>query len=139
LPIGGPTTVNPADFFFPNVPQGGTLTLNTNVSGPSGNICFRVSIHLDGEQCCSFVMCVDIPNCNIGTACNDIDFNNDGNIFDPQDIDAFLSVFSEGPCIPATATCDDIDFNNDGGIFDPCDIDSFLLVFSEGPCTPCGL
>jgi hypothetical protein len=31
--------------------------------------------------------------------CDDIDFNNDGSIFDPTDIDAFLSVFSEGPCI----------------------------------------
>lgn len=66
--------------------------------------------------------------------CNDIDFNNDGSVFDPQDIDAFLSVYSEGPCIPATATCDDIDFNNDCSVFDPADIDSFLSVFSEGPC-----
>ncbi|MFO0858750.1 MAG: hypothetical protein U0640_15505 [Phycisphaerales bacterium] len=70
--------------------------------------------------------------------CNDIDFNNDGSSFDPQDIDAFLSVYSEGPCIPADAECDYIDFNNDTSIFDPCDIDSFLLVFSEGPCTSCG-
>jgi hypothetical protein len=31
--------------------------------------------------------------------CNDIDFNNDGSLFDPRDIDAFLSVFSEGPCL----------------------------------------
>jgi len=73
-----------------------------------------------------------------GPTCDDIDFNNDGGLFDPVDIDAFLSVFSEGPCIPANATCQDIDFNNDGSLFDPCDIDSFLLVFSEGPCTPCG-
>ncbi len=70
--------------------------------------------------------------------CNDIDFNNDGSLFDPQDIDAFLSVYSEGGCIPDTATCDDIDFNNDSSLFDPCDIDSFLIVFSEGPCTLCG-
>jgi hypothetical protein len=71
--------------------------------------------------------------------CNDIDVNNDGSFFDPTDIDAYLSIFSEGPCIPETATCDGIDFNNDGSLFDPCDIDSFLLVFSEGPCTLCGL
>jgi hypothetical protein len=70
--------------------------------------------------------------------CNDIDINNDSSSFDPTDIDAFLSVFSEGPCIPAEATCDGIDFNNDGSLFDPCDIDAFLLVFSEGPCTLCG-
>ena len=73
-----------------------------------------------------------------GPTCNDIDFNNDGSLFDPQDIDALLSVYSEGPCIPDTASCDDIDFNNDTSLFDPCDIDSFLLVFSEGPCTLCG-
>lgn len=71
--------------------------------------------------------------------CDSIDFNNDTSLFDPQDIDVFLSVYSEGPCIPATATCNDIDFNNDGSIYDPCDIDSFLTVYSEGPCTLCGL
>jgi hypothetical protein len=73
-----------------------------------------------------------------GPICNDIDFNNDGSFFDPTDVDAFFSVFSEGPCIPASATCDGIDFNNDGSLFDPCDVDAFLLVFSEGPCTLCG-
>jgi hypothetical protein len=75
----------------------------------------------------------------VGPACDSIDFNNDGSLFDPTDIDAFLSVFSEGPCVPETATCNDVDFNNDGSLFDPCDIDSFLLVFSEGPCTLCGV
>jgi hypothetical protein len=74
-----------------------------------------------------------------GPVCDSIDFNNDTSFFDPTDIDAFLSVFSEGPCIPETQTCNDIDFNNDGSLFDPCDIDAFLLVFSEGPCTLCGL
>ncbi len=70
--------------------------------------------------------------------CNDIDFNNDGSFFDPQDIDAFLSLYGEGPCIPNTAACDSIDFNNDTSLFDPCDIDSFLTVFGEGPCSLCG-
>jgi len=73
-----------------------------------------------------------------GPTCDSIDFNNDGSLFDPTDVDAFLSVFSEGPCVPDTATCNDIDFNNDGSVFDPCDLDSFLLRFSEGPCTLCG-
>ncbi|MFO0858076.1 MAG: hypothetical protein U0640_12055 [Phycisphaerales bacterium] len=74
-----------------------------------------------------------------GPICDSIDFNNDTSLFDPQDIDAFLSVYSEGPCVPPSATCNDIDFNNDGSLFDPCDIDAFLLVFSEGPCTACGV
>jgi hypothetical protein len=73
-----------------------------------------------------------------GPTCDSIDFNNDSSSFDPQDIDAFLSVYAEGQCVPETATCNDIDFNNDGSLFDPCDIDAFLLVFSEGPCTLCG-
>ncbi len=72
------------------------------------------------------------------STCDSIDFNNDTSLFDPQDIEAFLSVYSEGPCVPATATCNDIDFNNDTSLFDPCDISSFLLMYSEGPCTPCG-
>jgi hypothetical protein len=71
---------------------------------------------------------------SIFAGCDGIDFNNDGVDFDPQDIDAFLSVFSEGACVPGTATCNDIDFNNDGSMFDPADIDAFLSVFSEGPC-----
>lgn len=66
--------------------------------------------------------------------CDSIDFNQDGSIFDPQDIEAFLSVYSEGPCIPSTASCNDIDFNNDGSVFDPIDIGSFLSRYSEGPC-----
>ena len=73
-----------------------------------------------------------------GPTCDSIDFNNDTSFFDPQDIEAFLSVYSEGPCIPSSATCNDIDFNNDTSVFDPCDINSFLVVYSEGPCTPCG-
>jgi hypothetical protein len=74
----------------------------------------------------------------VPAGCDSIDFNNDGSSADTQDIDAFLSVFSEGPCVPAGAMCGDIDFNNDGSVFDPCDVDAFLLVFSEGPCTLCG-
>lgn len=73
-----------------------------------------------------------------GVLCDSIDFNNDGSFFDPQDIDAFLSVYSEGPCVPESASCNDIDFNNDASLFDPCDIDSFLSAYSEGPCTLCG-
>ncbi len=70
----------------------------------------------------------------VESGCDSIDFNNDSSVFDPVDIDAFLSVYSEGPCIPETAACNDIDFNNDTSVFDPVDIDSFLSVYSEGPC-----
>jgi len=75
-----------------------------------------------------------IRACEVNRVCDSIDFNNDGSFFDPTDIAAFVSVFSEGPCIPANATCNDIDFNNDNSLFDPRDIDAFLSIFSEGPC-----
>ncbi len=75
---------------------------------------------------------------NRKSACDSIDFNNDGSLYDPQDVDAFISIYSEGPCVPDTATCNDVDYNNDESLFDPCDIDSFLVVYSEGPCTLCG-
>ncbi len=79
-----------------------------------------------------------VTNFGIGPVCNDIDINNDGSLFDPMDIEAYLSVYSEGSCVPELSQCDDIDFNNDGSVFDPCDIAAFLLVFAEGPCGWCG-
>lgn len=82
---------------------------------------------------------VIIRGMNARLACDSIDFNQDGSLYDPQDIEAFLSVYSEGPCVPASATCNDIDFNNDTSLFDPCDINSFLVMYSQGPCTPCGV
>ncbi|MFO0831215.1 MAG: trypsin-like peptidase domain-containing protein [Phycisphaerales bacterium] len=67
------------------------------------------------------------------TACDTIDFNNDGLFPDTSDIDDFLSVFSGGPC-SNDPNCGDIDFNNDGLFPDTTDIDSLLSVFSGGPC-----
>ena len=93
---------------------------------------------LSGQYTDSDEFTLSITPEHTGPECDSIDFNNDTSLFDPQDIDAFLSVYSEGPCIPETATCSDIDFNNDTSVFDPCDISSFLMIYSEGPCTLCG-
>ncbi len=68
-----------------------------------------------------------------GTACDSIDFNNDGLFPDTADIDDFLSVFSGGPC-SNDPNCGDIDFNNDELFPDTLDIDALLSVFSGGPC-----
>ncbi|MFO0830210.1 MAG: matrixin family metalloprotease [Phycisphaerales bacterium] len=67
------------------------------------------------------------------SACDSIDFNNDGLFPDTADIDDFLSVFSGGHC-SNDPLCSDIDFNNDGLFPDTADIDSLLSVFSGGPC-----
>jgi hypothetical protein len=68
-----------------------------------------------------------------GSPCDSIDFNYDASLFDPADVDAFFSVYSEGPCVPVHAICGDADFNNDGAV-GPEDVESFLWVFGEGPC-----
>ncbi len=99
----------------------------------------RFVLHdLSGTYTASDEFTVTITPEHTGPHCDSIDFNNDTSLFDPQDIDAFLSAYSEGQCIPQAATCNDIDFNNDDSVFDPCDIDAFLLQYAEGPCTHCG-
>jgi trimeric autotransporter adhesin len=87
-----------------------------------------------GQQLTTDASIIVLAHCAL--PCDPIDFNGDGSRFDPLDIEAFFSVFSEGPCLPAGAVCGDVDFNNDGSFYDPEDFDSFLSVFSEGPCVP---
>lgn len=67
-----------------------------------------------------------------GPTCNDLDFNNDGNI-EPLDVDAYFSILGEGPCLPEENTCSDLDFNNDGNI-EPRDVDAYFSLLGEGPC-----
>ncbi|MFO0856374.1 MAG: TIGR03118 family protein [Phycisphaerales bacterium] len=121
--------------FDGDVPGVGLVTGSTaaslTIANPRQDVSFRVAISNDCGSVVSASAQLDV------SGCDSIDFNSDGSLFDPQDIDAFLSIFGEGPCVPATATCGDIDFNNDASVFDPCDIDSFLTVFGEGPCTSC--
>lgn len=105
-----------------------TLTIPLITSGSAGTYTCAVS-----NGCLSFTSAPAILTVP-AVCCDSVDFNHDASAFDPTDLDAFLSRFSEGPCVPANANCDDIDFNNDGSMFDPNDIDAFLSVFSEGPC-----
>ena len=68
-----------------------------------------------------------------GPVCNDLDFNNDGNI-EPLDVDAYFSILGEGPCLgDIGGGCDSLDFNNDGNI-EPEDVDAYFSVLGEGPC-----
>jgi hypothetical protein len=97
----------------------------------------QASYDVEVTASCASIVSNDVSVDVVGASpfpCDNLDFNNDCSAFDPIDIDAFLSVYSEGPCMPAEANCNDIDFNNDGSLFDPLDIDSYLSVFSEGPC-----
>jgi hypothetical protein len=68
-----------------------------------------------------------------GSACDSIDFNNDGVTPDTQDIEDFLSVFGGGGC-SNDPNCNDIDFNNDDVSPDNTDLELFLLVYGGGTC-----
>ncbi len=68
-----------------------------------------------------------------GSACDSIDFNNDGFSPDTADLVDFLAVMSGGAC-SNDPNCGDIDFNNDQLYPDTADIQSLLRVFSGGPC-----
>ena len=85
---------------------------------------------LDGDGQVNAADLAIIDAC-LGPVCNDLDFNNDGNI-EPLDVDAYFSILGEGPCLGGT-TCDSLDFNNDGNI-EPLDVDAYFSVLGEGPC-----
>ncbi len=116
----------------------GANTMTLSITNTNASTAGSYRLFVAGACAMSFGTPTNVVR-QCGPSCDSIDFNNDTSVIDPQDIDAFLSVYSEGPCIPETATCGDIDFNNDSSMFDPCDIDSFLVVFSEGPCSVCGV
>lgn len=127
-------------------PDGSTITgVNTNrivVSNPTLGTGFPLrAIATDPLGCFdATLICMEIPR---DDGCASIDFNNDGSIFDPDDLDDFLFVFAESPCPiriePTTGEsceCNSVDTNRDGSIYDPADIDRFLSMLSEGPCFP---
>jgi hypothetical protein len=68
------------------------------------------------------------------TACDSIDFNNDGVFPDNQDAIDFIEVFGGAPCPNPIAPCNDIDFNNDSIFPDNADVIRFLEVFAGSPC-----
>ncbi len=118
---------------------GGPLTPGTYTVSVNRFVTLNGTLGVDGEIVSNTLPSGDgldggaaVWTFTVGTACNDIDFNNDTLFPDTADIDDFLNVFSGGPC--SSVLCDSIDFNNDGLFPDTADIDSFLSVFSGGPC-----
>jgi hypothetical protein len=107
---------------------------------PGAEYCFEIVVHTpDLSACCSRTICVTYPDCPTcpgcprGTACDNIDFNNDGLFPDDVDLIDFLNVMSGGACSNAPF-CNDIDFNNDESFPSDVDLVSFLSVLAGGPC-----
>lgn len=109
---------------------GGHQIIDASDINDNGQIAAIARITINGQQVNRAVLLNPVP----GHTCNSLDFNNDGALYDPMDINAFLSVYSQGPCLPIGTDCDSIDFNNDGSFFDPTDIAAFMSVYGEGPC-----
>lgn len=146
---------NPAmcfQLFWQNIPNGNSVgrppTLErSNASGGQGGLTPGIGVHngvgrlvfaASGFEISSGVLrdgvfVVEVPT--VSPLCSDVDFNNDGAVFDPVDLELFIAAFSEAPCPATYCRCDGIDFNGDCSAFDPGDIDDFLSVFSEGSCS----
>src|SRR5262249_7271101 len=70
-PPGSGVVVTPANFFFPNVPQFGTAgPFNATITNVTpGPLCFLISIHYNGRECCAEEKCVTLPSCGLGQPC----------------------------------------------------------------------
>jgi Immunoglobulin I-set domain len=67
------------------------------------------------------------------SACDKIDFNNNGAFPEDQDVIDFFTVLSGGEC-SAGNTCNDIDFNNNGAFPEDQDVIDFFNVLAGGSC-----
>jgi hypothetical protein len=123
-PIGSGVTATPADFYFPNVPPFGVAgPFTTTISGAqAGPLCLRISVHLNGTECCSLVHCFTLPDCHSDWHPCPADFNHDG-VANSADFFDFLNAFFTGN--PAA------DFNNSGSV-NSQDFFDFLVAFFAG-------
>jgi glycosidase len=129
--------VNPADLSNPGslanatnqATQDDRLDFSRTLSGlqPGRNTILVIAVEESGKTNWQTIEVI------VGSACNDIDFNNDGLFPDDADLVDFLSVLAGGPCSTGTS-CDNIDFNGDGLFPDDADLIAFLRVLAGGNC-----
>jgi hypothetical protein len=67
---------------------------------------------------------------NAGSACDSIDFNNNGVFPEDQDVVDFFDVLAGGAC----GACNDVDFNNNGVFPEDQDVVDFFTVLAGGSC-----
>ena len=67
---------------------------------------------------------------NAGSACDSIDFNNNGVFPEDQDVVDFFDVLAGGAC----GACNDVDFNNNGVFPEDQDVVDFFNILAGGTC-----
>jgi subtilisin-like proprotein convertase family protein len=109
-----------------------TLTLTGLVAGSAGTYdCIATNLCGSAPSTVA-TLTVGGPTC---TACDSIDFNNDGLFPDDADLVDFLSVLAGSGCsTDPVPGCSDIDFNNDGLFPDDTDLIAFLTVLAGQDC-----
>ncbi len=134
-PIGSGAAFNPDYFSFTPTPPTGIAGpfVTTITGGIPGPFCFRISVHHDGEECCSEVECVTLPGpcpdrplpCTAGGLCY---FDCDGSGFlNINDFMCFLNHYAAGD---ACANCD-------GSTIPPVLNINDFICFQNGFATGC--
>ena len=67
---------------------------------------------------------------NAGSACDSVDFNNNGVFPEDQDVVDFFDVLAGGAC----GACNDVDFNNNGVFPEDQDVVDFFNILAGGTC-----
>ncbi|HLP84062.1 MAG TPA: immunoglobulin domain-containing protein [Phycisphaerales bacterium] len=100
------------------------LVLSNSKSEDAGMYSVRISL------ACSTSVTTDPVPITI-SACNDVDFNNNGVFVEDQDVTDFFNVLAGQECL----ACDDIDFNNNDVFPEDQDVIDFFNVLAGGPCS----
>jgi hypothetical protein len=109
-----------------------TLTFsNLNVFGGPPFAVRAIAIACDEFVSRTAVVTVGLPgDPNCGSACDDIDFNNNDVFPEDQDVIDFFNVLAGADC----RECNDIDFNNNDVFPEDQDVIDFFTVLAGGEC-----
>jgi len=122
------------DTWIATVPDGGTITLTTQIVGVVGTVaCFELWLFdEDFEECCVIEVCIDLPSCPTEPQFIRCDCNRDG-FSDIGDAIFMLSLLFFG----GVPSCEDACDANDDGVIDIGDaIYKLSSLFGIGPTPP---
>jgi hypothetical protein len=111
--------------FTPVVGTPFDVAFGNNMSGGGADIASTIVWNLPPGYSITSVL-----GYNAGSACDSIDFNNNGVFPEDQDVVDFFDVLAGGAC----GACNDVDFNNNGVFPEDQDVVDFFTVLAGGSC-----